>query len=167
MEEEFIYVGKIVNTHGIKGEIRILSDFEYKNKVFVPKMKLYIGRKKEEVVIKTYRHHKNFEMITMEGYTDINQVLRFKGLYVYVKRIDLSLAEDEYLDQDYIGLGVYYNRELQGTIIDIRSGALGKKLFVVETLTKKVLVPFEKGLIKELNWAEKKLEFIPVVGLFE
>ena len=40
MEEEFIYVGKIVNTHGIKGEIRILSDFEYKNKVFVPKMKL-------------------------------------------------------------------------------------------------------------------------------
>ena len=103
----------------------------------------------------------------MEGYTDINQVLRFKGLYVYVKRIDLSLAEDEYLDQDYIGLGVYYNRELQGTIIDIRAGALGKKLFVVETLTKKVLVPFEKGLIKELNWAEKKLEFIPVVGLFE
>ena len=167
MEEEFIYVGKIVNTHGIKGEIRILSDFEYKDKVFVPKMKLYIGRKKEEVVIKTYRHHKNFEMITMEGYTDINQVLRFKGLYVYVKRIDLSLAEDEYLDQDYIGLGVYYNRELQGTIIDIRAGALGKKLFVVETLTKKVLVPFEKELIKELDWVEKTLEFIPVVGLFE
>ena len=167
MEEEFIYVGKIVNTHGIKGEIRILSDFEYKDKVFVPKMKLYIGRKKEEVVIKTYRHHKNFEMITMEGYTDINHVLHFKGFYVYVKRIDLSLAEDEYLDQDYIGLGVYYNRELQGTIIDIRAGALGKKLFVVETLTKKVLVPFEKGLIKELNWAEKKLEFIPVVWLFE
>lgn len=167
MEEEFIYVGKIVNTHGIKGEIRILSDFEYKDKVFVPKMKLYIGRKKEEVVIKTYRHHKNFEMITMEGYTDINQVLRFKGLYVYVKRIDLSLAEDEYLDQDYIGLGVYYNRELRGTIIDIRSGALGKKLFVVETLTKKILVPFEKELISKLDWAEKKLELVPIAGLFE
>ncbi len=167
MNEEYIYVGKIVNTHGIKGEIRILSDFEYKDKVFVPKMKLYIGRKKEEVCVKTYRHHKNFEMITMEGYTDINQVLRFKGLYVYVKRTDLSLAEDEYLDQDYIGLGVYYNQQLQGTIIDVRTGALGKKLFVVDTITKKVLVPFEKELILGLDWTEKKLELVPVVGLFE
>ena len=162
-----IYVGKIVNTHGIKGEVRLLSDFEEKNLIFKDGFKIYIGEDLEEQSIHTYRHHKNFEMITMEGYTDINQVLRFKGLYVYVKRVDLSLAEDEYLDQDYIGLGVYYNRQLQGTIIDIRSGALGKKLFVVETLTKKILVPFEKELISKLDWAERKLELVPITGLFE
>ena len=96
--DDFIYVGKIVNTHGLKGEIRILSDFEYKEKVFVPGMTIYIGRKKEKEEIVTYRHHKNFEMITMKGYTDINEVLRYKGLYVYVLREDLSLKEDEYLE---------------------------------------------------------------------
>ena len=31
---EYIYIGKIVNTHGIKGEVRIISDFKYKNEVF-------------------------------------------------------------------------------------------------------------------------------------
>ena len=74
--DEYIYVGKIVNTHGIKGEIRILSDFDKKNKVFIPGMIIYIGRKKEKKVIRTYRHHKNFEMITMNGYSDINEVFR-------------------------------------------------------------------------------------------
>ena len=39
---EYIYVGKIVNTHGIKGEIRILSDFKYKNEIFKENFKLYI-----------------------------------------------------------------------------------------------------------------------------
>ena len=48
--DDFIYVGKIVNTHGLKGEIRILSDFEYKEKVFVPGMTIYIVRKKEPTV---------------------------------------------------------------------------------------------------------------------
>ena len=48
--EEYIYIGKIVNTHGIKGEIRILSDFEKKDSVFVVGMPIYIGRKKEKEI---------------------------------------------------------------------------------------------------------------------
>ena len=88
--EQFVWIGKIVNTHGIKGEIRILSDFSQKEKVFQKNFPIYIGKKKEKEVITSYRHHKNFEMITMAGYTDINQVLKYKGLSVYVKREDLK-----------------------------------------------------------------------------
>ncbi|MDE5587382.1 MAG: ribosome maturation factor RimM [Bacilli bacterium] len=102
--EDFIYVGKIVNTHGIRGEIRLLSDFDKKENVFVPNMTLYLGRKKEPVTITSYRHHKNFEMVCLEGYNDINDVLRFKGLYAYVLREDLKLKEDELLEEDYIGM---------------------------------------------------------------
>ena len=45
---EYIYLGKIVNTHGIKGEIRILSDFRYKEKVFIKYFPIYIGKKHEK-----------------------------------------------------------------------------------------------------------------------
>ena len=48
----YIYIGKIVNTHGLKGEIRILSDFEFKDKVFVPNMKIYIGCDHNGVTLK-------------------------------------------------------------------------------------------------------------------
>ena len=51
-----IYLGKVVNTHGIKGELRIISDFKYKNTVFQVNNKIYID--KNIYIIKSYRHHK-------------------------------------------------------------------------------------------------------------
>ena len=50
---KYIYIGKIVNTHGIKGEIRILSDFLKKDLVFKKDFILYIGPNKEKEIIKT------------------------------------------------------------------------------------------------------------------
>ena len=50
----YINVGKIVNTHGIKGELRILSKFRHKDKVFIKGNTLYIGKKKEKFIINSY-----------------------------------------------------------------------------------------------------------------
>ena len=75
---EYIYIGKIVNTHCIKGELRLLSDFEKKDRVFKSGINIFIGKEKQSETIKTYRHHKQFEMITLEGYTNINEVLKYK-----------------------------------------------------------------------------------------
>ena len=50
----YINVGKIVNTHGIKGELRILSKFKFKNKVFKKDMIIYIGNNKDKEVINYY-----------------------------------------------------------------------------------------------------------------
>ena len=99
---ELIKIGKIVNTHGIKGELRLLSKFPYKDKVFIKGMNIYIDRNVKEV-ISTYRRHKNFDMITMEGYSNINEVLKFKGKFVYVNKDDIKL-DNNYLDEDLIEL---------------------------------------------------------------
>ena len=68
-----VYVGKVVGTHGIKGEIRIISDFQFKDKVFVVGNILVINDK--DYVIRSYRKHKNFDMVTLNDYNDINEVL--------------------------------------------------------------------------------------------
>ena len=164
--EEFIYIGKIVNTHGIKGEIRILSDFEKKDKVFIKGMPIYIGRKKEKEVITSYRHHKNFEMITMEGYTDINQVLRYKGLYVYIKKEDLNLEDGEYLETDLINLTVLVDNEEKGIITDIRDSGHNKFL-VIKTDSKEVFIPYQKEFIGNIDFTNKKIEIKPIKGMFE
>ena len=88
---EYIIIGKIVNTHGIKGEVRLLSNFKYKEKVFVPEFAIYIGKEKNKEVITSYRHHKMFDMITMKGITNINDVLKYKGEKVYINKEDLNL----------------------------------------------------------------------------
>jgi len=162
--EDYIYVGKIVNTHGLKGEIRILSDFDYKDKVFVPGMTIYIGRKKEKEEIVTYRHHKNFEMITMKGYSDIDEVLRYKGLYVYVDRADLNLASDEYLDSDYIDLDVKVDGNIIGKVEDVRDTG-NNKLLVIKT-DREVLIPLQKEFVKEVNLNDKYVVIEPIKGMF-
>lgn len=163
--DEFTYVGKIVNTHGLKGEVRILSDFEKKDKVFIPGMTIYIGRKKEKEIINTYRHHKVFEMITMKGYSDINEIIRYKGLYVYVKKEDLNLNDNEYLDSDLISLNVYVDNNNIGIITDIRDSGHNKFL-VIKTDEKEVFVPMQDEFIKEVNLKDKKIVIKPIKGMF-
>ncbi len=163
---DFIYVGKIVNTHGIKGEIRILSDFEKKDKVFIAGMPIYIGRKKEKEVIRTYRHHKNFEMITMEGYTDINEVLRYKGLYIYVKKEDLKLEAGEFLESDLLGLKVLVDGKEKGIVTDIRDSGHNKFL-VITHLEKEIFIPYQLEFIADVNLEKKEITITPIKGMFE
>ena len=112
--KKYLYVGKIVGTHGIKGEIKILCDKEYKNQVFVKDQTIFIDQC--SYTIKTYRHHKNYEMITMEGYNNINQVLNLKDKKVYVLRSDIKV--DSYLLDDLIGMSIVYNNNVVGIVND-------------------------------------------------
>lgn len=164
--EEYIYIGKIVNTHGIKGEVRILSDFEKKDKVFIIGMPIYIGRKKEKEIIDSYRHHKNFEMITMKGYNDINQILKYKGLYVYIKKEDLYLEDGEYLETDLINLTVIVDNKEKGIITDIRDSGHNKFL-VIKIDSKEIFIPYQKEFIGNIDFTNKKIEIKPIKGMFE
>ena len=94
---KYIKVGTIVNTHALKGEVRIISNFEYKDKVFKINNTLYIGMSKSEEVIETYRVHKNFDMVKFKGIDNITDVLKYKGSAVYVNIDDLKLKDDEIL----------------------------------------------------------------------
>ena len=138
MNNDYVCVGKIVNTHGIKGELRILSDFEIKNKVFKKDINLYVGPEKREFTITSYRHHKMFDMVTFKGITNINEVINLKGLLVYVKREILNLDNDSYVLSDLIGLDVYDKDKKIGTVKDyyLDNGntlldVLGKKEFYI------------------------------------
>lgn len=163
--DEYIYIGKIVNTHGIRGEVRILSNFEKKEKVFVGGMPIYIGRKKEKEIINSYRHHKNFEMITMKGYSDINEILRYKGLYVYIKKEDLKLEKDEYLETDLIGLTVLVDNNRRGTVSNIRDSGHNKFL-VIQTEDREVFIPYQKEFISRVDFIDCTITITPIKGMF-
>ena len=161
---KYVLIGKLVNTHGLKGEVRILTDFKYKDKVFVPGMKIYIGKDKHEEVISTYRHHKIFEMITMEGYNDINQVLKYKGDYVFINKEDIKLNENEYLDEDVIGLNVYVNDKCLGKVRKIENHN-GNEILVVSS-EKDYLIPYNFDIILSINLEKKEILVRDIPGLF-
>lgn len=144
----YIYIGKIVDTHGIKGEIRIRSDFEKKNDIFIPGFKLYIGDKKISETINTYRHHKEYEMVIFDGYDNINQILKYMKQNVYIRREDL-LKNNEYVLEDLIGLNVYENDELLGQIKDYVYNRLN--VLLVVSGKKDFYIPYNKEYIKEVK----------------
>ena len=146
---KYINIGKLVNTHGIKGEVRIISNFKYKDRVFIPGMKIYIGKDKICEEINSYRHHKIFEMITIKGYNDINQVLKYKGEYVFVNKDDIILNDFEYLDEDIIGLKVFVDDKYMGVVKKIERYNTNNLLVLTSVLFPKksqIFLYFSKDL---------------------
>ena len=97
---KLILLGKIVGTHGIKGEVKILSDSDFKKERFRVGNKLYLKIKNNNlpITINSYRVHKGLDLITFNDLNNINDVLNYVGLELYVDySSELPLKENEYL----------------------------------------------------------------------
>lgn len=158
-----VYVGEIVDTHGIKGELRIISDFKYKDKVFFIGNKLYLGKRKQEVIIKGYRKHKNYDMVFFEEIDNINEAIIFKNDTVYVKRKDLDI--DGYVDEDIIGLNVYDKSKLIGKVDNIMKNK--HDILVIKNSKNTYMVPFVPDFIKKIDLENKKIEINVIEGLLD
>lgn len=157
---ELVYVGKIVNTHGIKGELRVRSDFEKKELVFKVGNKIIID--KEEHTIRTYRYHKIFDMITIDEYDNINDVLCYVGKNVYVSRDTLKLTNEDYLLSDLVGLSVVFNDTVYGVVKDYSNDL--NPLLKIE-YDKNYYIPIKGDYIKNVDLANKKIIVENIEGL--
>ena len=158
---EYFYIGKLVNTHALKGEVRILSNFRHKDKVFINGFKLYIGKDKKEYVIESYRKHKNFDMVLFKGYYDINLVEHLKGSMVYINKEDLKLDKNTYLAVDLIGYNAIINDKRIGVIMDV----LDTKANEILVLDNKILIPYVKEFIISVDKEKKEVHVKDVKGL--
>ncbi len=157
-----ILIGKVVSTHGIKGEVKILSDFQFKNKVFKVGNKLIIDDELFE--IKTYRHHKNFEMVTLNDYKDINEVLFLIKKKVYIDEDTLNLENDEVLDEELINYSVVTFDGQRGKIKEVFLASPTNKIIRVQ-FEKEVLIPFREPLIKKIDKERKEVVVELISGM--
>jgi len=156
---DLINIGKIVNTHGLKGEIRIISDFKYKKDVFKTDNIVYINN--EKYIIKSYRFHKIYDMIILDSINTIEQAEELKSLNIYINRDDYKF--DGYLNEDLIGLEVYDNEIYKGKVVDIVK-TVANDLLVIEG-NKKHMVPNIPEFIKEVDLENNKIYIEYIRGL--
>ena len=161
----YICVGEIVNTHGIKGEVRLISNFERKDLIFKKNFNIYIGNNKEKLTINTYRVHKNFDMITLVNYDNINDVLKYKNEKVFINRDDFKF--DEYLDEDLIGLDAYIEDKLIGKIESIEYIKNNSLIIIKDEKNNKRYIPNNKDFIKSIDVSNKKVYINYIEGLIE
>ena len=141
----FINIGKLVNTHGIKGEVRIISDFKYKDIIFKAGNNIYINDIKYKII--SYRKHKIYDMLQLDKVDNIEIAQTLKGYNVYIDKNDYEF--DGYLDEDLIGLSVYDGEKYKGKVVDILK-TTSNDLLVIDGI-KKHLVPNISNFVKNVE----------------
>ncbi len=143
-----LYIGKIVNTHGIKGELRIKDNLTTKQKdeIFKIGSNLIIDDKTYKIT--SYRVHKDYDMVTFQGFTNINEVLFLKGKRLYKSKEDINLNNEDILDSELITYKVKTTDNIDGKILDIEETGNNYKILRLLIDNNEVLIPFHKDFIK-------------------
>lgn len=155
-------VGKIVGTHGIKGELKVKSDTSFDR--FKKGSKLYID-KQEEIIINSHRQHKGMELITINNLTNINDVLSYVGKELYVPHDRSELDEEEFYYEDLIGLECYDSKNnFIGPVVDLQEVPQGL-ILEIKGEKKTILVPFVDEFIEDIDLENNKLYINEIEGL--
>ena len=97
---DYLNVGKIVNTQGIKGEVRVISKTDFPEERYQKGSTLLLFQEKKapiELVVKSHRKHKNFDILSFEGHPNINDVEKYRDGILKVAKDNLAeLGEDEF-----------------------------------------------------------------------
>lgn len=171
MADNFV-IGKIVNTQGIKGEVRVIPETDDITRFELLDSVLILRRGTlEEKEIQSVRYHKQFVLLKLKGVDDMTAAEGYKNCEIQIPAEKaLPCGEDEYYIRDLYGMDVYTDEgELLGSLSDILfTGA--NDVYVVKSVNpqqKDILLPAIKQCILKVNVAEKKMVVKVPEGLIE
>ena len=120
--EEYLEIGQIVNTNGLKGFLKVkpltddITRFEDLETVYIQKHKDLVEFKVQDV-----KYIKNMVLLKLEGIDNIGEAEKYKNFYIKINRKDaVELEENSYFIVDIIGSEVYTEEnELLGKVVDV------------------------------------------------
>jgi 16S rRNA processing protein RimM len=168
---DFFKVGKIVNTHGIKGELKVLATSDFADMRLKKGARITVfspdGTEHRTVEIVSVRIHKNMFLLTIKGIETMNDAERLKQWTVKIERSQLHrLPEGEYYFHEIIGCKVVTedNHSLGEIITVLTPGA--NHVWVVQMQNKKeILLPVIDDVILNVDIAAKQVTVRLMEGL--
>lgn len=168
MKKKFIDSGRIVGTHGIKGELRIdpwcdnpqfLCDFN----------RYYLDCDGKTFIDVKSRPHKNIVLCKAKGIDTVEDADKMRGKTIYISRDEITLEEGVHFVQDLIGLEIRDadNNKVYGKLTDVmRTGS--NDVYEVTAENKKVyLVPAIEDVIRDINCDDGYMLICPLKGIFD
>lgn len=165
-----IAIGTIVNTHGIKGELKINPDTDFQSFRYAKHKTLYVslGETLLPLKIKAHRSHKGYDLLTFEGLEDINLVERFKGMALLCDDEPVeNLAKNEFHVAELSGRSVVQEGIQKGEVAGVRSYPQGDYLEVRLLDGTLRIVPFRDEFVKPFDRKEGPIEIVMMEGLLE
>jgi 16S rRNA processing protein RimM len=165
---QFLELGQIVNTKGLKGEVKVnpftesLDRFESLDTILVQ-----IKKENKEFKIEKVGYQKNQVILKLKGIDTVEEAEKLKNCYILISRDDVEpLPEGTYYIVDLIGLEVFTESgDRLGIVDDIYNTGSNDIYVVKDELGKQKLLPGIDEVIKEVNLNDKKIIVNLIDGL--
>lgn len=165
--EEFLQVGVISSTHGIRGEVKVFPTTD--DPARFKKLKnvlLDTGRERLELEVQSVKFFKQFVIVKFRGIDNINDIEKYKGKRLLVPREDaVELGEDEYYIADLMGMEVFTEEGRFGVLKDVMETGANEVYIIDSDEHGEVLVPAIHDCILDVNIEEKVMKIRLLDGL--
>jgi 16S rRNA processing protein RimM len=156
---EYLSIGQIVNTHGIRGEVKVYPLTDDASR-FDKLKEVYIESKNEmtKYQVESAKHLKNTVILKLKGIETMNDAEKLRQLYIKVGRWDaVRLPKDTFFICDIVDSEVFdIHGELLGKLHDVlQTGS--NDVYVVKNENREILIPALKTVVKEINLQNKKI----------
>ena len=168
MIQEFLECGKIINTHGCHGDVKLESWCNTPQALAAIK-NVYLKKGDEYIKLKVKKASifKQFVIATLEGIDDMDQAMALKENVIYAKRADFKLKKGEYFIADIIGIDVLdidTNRKY-GTLKEVINRG-SSDIYVIDTEAGERMVPVVDEFVKKVD-INKGIYLKPIEGMFD
>lgn len=166
--KQYLEVGKINNTHGVKGELKMqlwCDDIDYLKQFDV----LYLDDKGQmPVKVLSVRAQKNLAVLRLEGIDSIEKAEKLKGSMLYGNRDDAQIDEDANYIADIIGCYIVDidTDEEYGRVVDVLNYG-SCDIYDTESWGNHTLIPATPDIVKEINTEYKVIRIKKMKGLFD
>lgn len=164
---EYFVIGKIVNVHGIRGEVRVIpttDDIERFN--LLKEVNIYIKDRFIIYEIENIRYHKQFVLLKLKGVDNMTDAEKLKNAKIKIeKKFAISCEDNEYYIGDLYGIDVFTDElEYLGVLSDIIfTGA--NDVYLIKNNKDEILIPAIKQCILDVNVKEKVMKVHLLEGL--
>lgn len=173
MELEWLNVGKIVNTHGVRGEVRVVSKTDFPEERYKKGSVLYIFKQGQseplKVTVASHRQHKQFDLLTFEEINSLNEAEHLKESILKVEKENLgSLDEGEFYFHQIIGCEVYDEKDkLIYQIKEILTPGANDVWVIGRKGKKDALIPYIPSVVKNIDISSKTVHIEVMEGLID
>lgn len=167
MKKEYLEAGKIVNIHGIKGEVKIMPYCD-SPELLCEFDRLFLGKSLKEIYIERSRVQKNVIICKIEGIDTPEDAEKLRNKMLYMHRDDLELDENTYFIQDLIGMTVKDadTGRIYGIIDDVfQTGA--NDVYSIKSENKSYLIPAIADVVISTDIDSDIMTIRPLEGLFD
>ncbi len=167
MLKQYLEIGKIVGTHGVRGELRAECWCD-SPQFFANFKKLYFDGGKEALEVSS-RPHKNIALVKIKGIDTVEQADLLRGRVLYVSRKDIKLPKGSNFIQDIIGLEVVDvdNGTVYGKVTEVIKTGANDVYEIKDSTNRAYYIPVIKDVVIETNPKKGRVLIKPMKGIFD